>query len=184
MITDISYKHYDSKTAIHFACLDNNFLFLKQVIQQGIDINYQDHDGQTALYLTMDIEMIKILLEAGANPNLQEVRSKFTPLLYALLWAKKDKFDLLVNHTDLNLKTSFGFTALMFAAKFDDMTMIEVLINAGADMYSKNNEGEDFYDFLLTDSKKVINTKYPEYTIQRDFHHTPASTKAYNRRIK
>jgi len=184
MITDLSYKHYDGKIALHFACLDNNFELAKQLIQQGIDINQQDHDGQTPLYLTMNIEMIKILLSAGANPNLQEIRSKFTPLLYALLWAKKDKFDLLVNHTDLNLKTSFGYTALMYAAKFDDMKMIEVLINAGADIYCKNNEGEDFYDFLLTDSKKVINTKYTEYTMQRDFHHTPASTKAYNRRIK
>ncbi len=169
MTTDISYKHYDGKTAIHFACLDNNIELVKELIQQGIEINQQDYDGQTALYLTRDIDIVKILLDAGANPNLQEKRSKFTPLVYALLWAKKDKFNLLVNYTDLNLKTSFGFTALMFAAKFDDLHMIETLINAGADMFIKNNVGEDFYDFLLTSSKKVIDKKYPKFIMQRDF---------------
>lgn len=169
------YIQFNGRTQLHYACLNHKYELVKELIQKGININKQDADGQTALYLAKNSEIIRILLAAGANPNLQEKYAGYTALTDTLIWPCKKKFIQLVNVTDPNIKTIFGYTALMLASRNNDLEAIELLINAGADPFILNNEGEDFYDLLPVASQEIIRSKYPVFFKEREFHKNPAS---------
>jgi ankyrin repeat protein len=62
----------------------NDVASLRAVLASGVDVDVQDHVGRTSLSLAVSkrIEIVRLLLEAGANPNLAD-RSKVTPLMCA-----------------------------------------------------------------------------------------------------
>jgi hypothetical protein len=183
MILDPAYIHYDGKTQLHFACKVGNVVLVKELLNQAIEINKQDSDGVTALHIAKNIEIIKLLIEAGANPNLQNHRSGYNPLLEAMIWWDEAKYNLLVPLTDLNIKSSFGYTALMFSAVYHRLNDIKLLIDAGADLYIRNFEGMDFYDFLMDDEKEYILSLFPQFLLKRQLCLTDAYIKALSRRI-
>jgi len=184
MITNPSYIHYDGKTQLHLACKDGSIELVKELLNQGVEINKQDSDGLTALHLTKNSEILKILIEAGANPNLQDYRSGFTPLLDAMVWLDEAKYTLLVPLTDLNLKSSFGYTALMFSAIYHRLDDMKLLIDAGADLFMRNYEGMDFYDFLMQEEKEYILSLFPEFLSNRKLLLDEYSIKARSKRIQ
>lgn len=177
------YIHYDGKTQLHLACRDGNFELVKELLNLGVEINKQDSDGLTALHIAKNIEIIKLLIEAGANPNLQNHRSGYTPLLDSMVWWNEAKYDLLVPLTNLNIKSSFGNTALMFSTVYHRLDDIELLIKTGTDLYIRNYEGMDFYNFLLADEKEFIITRFPAFLSERQLRLDIASIKALERRI-
>jgi ankyrin repeat protein len=181
---DPKYIHYDGKTQLHLACRDGNFELANELIKLGVDINKQDKDGATALYISKKNEIVKLLIEAGADPDLQNYRSCYTPLLDAMVWWNETKYNLLVPLTDLNIKCSFGYTALMFSAIYHRLDDIKFLISAGADLYIRNYEGMDFYDFLFEDEKEYIHTQLPEFLSKRQLLLDDCSIKALSRRIQ
>jgi ankyrin repeat protein len=169
------YIQFNGRTQLHSACLNHKFELVNELIKKGININKQDADGQTALYLAKNKEIIKILLAAGANPDLQERYAGYTALMDTLIWPDKNKFALLVNITDTNIKTIFGYTSLMLAARNNDLEAIGMLIRAGSDPYILNNEGEDFYDLLPLASQEIIKSNYPDFFKERGFHKNSTS---------
>ena len=184
MITNPSYIHYDGKTQLHLACKDNNIELVKELLNQEVEINTQDSDGLTALHIANNIEILKILIEAGANPNLQDHRSGYTPLLDSMVWWNVTKYKLLVPLTDLNLKSSFGYTALMFSAIYHRLDDMKLLIYAETDLYIRNYEGMDFYDFLLADEKEYISSLFPDFLSERQLRLDLTSLQALSRRIQ
>jgi ankyrin repeat protein len=184
MFTDPTYVHYDGKTQLHLACKNGYVEFVKDLLNLGVDINKQDIDGNTALHIAKNIEIVKLLIEAGVNPNLQDYRSGFTPLLDSMVWWNTEKYNLLVPITDLNIKSSFGITPLILAAIIHSSNYIKLLLDAGADPYIRNFEGMDFYDFLLEDEKEYILNRLPEFLTERQLRLDNASIKALERRIR
>ena len=183
MIADPYYIHYDGKTQLHLACKDENIALVKELLSLRVDLNKQDIDGNTALHLAKNIEIIKMLVEAGANPNRQNYRSGYTPLLHSMVWWHTEKYNLLVPISDLNIKSSFGLTALMLASIIHSLDDIKLLIDAGADLYIRNFEGMDFYDLLLYDEKENIITQFPEFLTERELRLDQTSINALARRI-
>lgn len=184
MNTDTINIYYDDKTQLHLACKDGNVELVNELLDLGVEINKQDVDGNTALHIAKNIQIVEMLIAAGGNPNLQDYRSGFNPLLDSMVWWNTDKYNLLVPISDLNIKSSFGFTALMFSAIHHSLDDIKLLLDAGADPYIRNYEGMDFYDFLLEDEKEYIQSRFHEFLLERESHIDPASTKARERRIK
>ncbi len=184
MITNPSYIHYDGKTQLHLACKDVNIDLVKHLLKQEVEINKQDSDGLTALHIAQNMEILKILIEAGANPNLQVYRSGYTPLLDSMVWWNVDKYKFLVPLTDLNNKSIFGYTALMFSAVYHHLEDMKFLIDAGADLFIRNYEGMDFYDFLMKDEKEYILSLLPDFLSERKLHLDLSSIKALSRRIQ
>lgn len=183
MKPDPNYIHYDGKTHLHMSCQANNIELVKELLRLGADINKQDFDGRTALYVSKNPAIVKLLLVSDANPNFQDRLLGYTPLLDTFIWPNKPKLDLLITVTDLNIKTLYGYTALMLASRLDNLNTIEILINAGADLYICNNEGEDFYDILITPSKAIIANKHPEFILKRELRKDSISIQSFSRRI-
>eukprot|EP00004_Rigifila_ramosa_P004700 TRINITY_DN15187_c0_g1_i1.p1 TRINITY_DN15187_c0_g1~~TRINITY_DN15187_c0_g1_i1.p1 ORF type:complete len:149 (-),score=34.00 TRINITY_DN15187_c0_g1_i1:70-483(-) len=97
---------------------------LKKALAAGAEVNNQDVFGDTALHKAAKagrLPCVKILLEAGANPNLQTAEYFYTPLHYA----SREGFPSIVKAlikagADPNIKSKHGETAKDIS--FDDDT--------------------------------------------------------------
>ena len=98
---------------------------VRQLIQDGADVNAKDEDGWTPLMLAAahnsNPEVLKVLIEAGA---------------------------------DVNAKDTDGLTPLMLAAQHNpNPKALTALLEAGADAKAKNNEGKTALDCARMNEK-------------------------------
>lgn len=106
--------------------------FLKFLISQGADVDSTVKPGLSALsdaVMFRNPQTIRILLEAGADPNLTYDSINTTPLMAAVTLRKIDAIRLLLeNGAKLDIKNSQGQTALDLAIKQNAGHDIEVLL--------------------------------------------------------
>ena len=86
------------------------------LLKYNADVNNVDNSGQTALhYCAMPrfdmVDLAKKLLATGADPNIQDESGQI-PLFQALQGSNIEMVELLLEHSDLSLKDSYGGTAL------------------------------------------------------------------------
>ena len=105
-------------TPLMRAALDGNTESVKELINQGGDINQRDDNGRTALMFAVvnrHYETMKVLLEHGADVN-----------------ARSDK----------------GGTALMGAASAGELRMVQALLDKGADLDARLHETNESAETL------------------------------------
>lgn len=133
---------------------------------KNIEVNSRDEQGMTPLMnaiFTGKRDVAKIVLRAKADLNIQN-NDGATPLMLAIESGNFEMFNLLLIHAfensfvpgadqaksgktwasnvlDINLTNKNGETALMVAARVGNDQMFEALMDAGANIYSKNIEG-------------------------------------------
>ena len=86
------------------ASFKGDLLRVKQLLEEGVNVNAKNINGWSALMYAADnghVEVVRTLLEAGA---------------------------------DVAAKPPIGWTALMFAVYNDDVEMVRILLAAGADI--------------------------------------------------
>ena len=114
----------------------------RQLIEAGAEIDAQGQYGCTVLSGLSNIEKLSMLLEAGANPNIQN-ESRATPLFTAARDGEKDVVRLLLRHgADPNLTLDSGYSPLMWAAARGYAGMVRELIGAGADINARTTDGK------------------------------------------
>jgi ankyrin repeat protein len=134
-------------TALIMATQNLQFDTAALLIKAGADVNRWDLWGRTPLYMTVDVntlphggradrpsldlatglDVIKMLLEAGANPNLQ--LKLFPP------------YRNQGNDRGLDGMLTIGTTPLLRAAKALDAPAVKVLVDHGARLDLSNNRG-------------------------------------------
>lgn len=107
---------------------------VKILLDRGESATAELEDGRSALWFgadSPDIEVIKLLLEEGANPN---ALKDFPPPFHVLLkWNPKIEFvSLMLEHgADCKIADQWGFTAFHFFALYgSDVEVFEVLLKA------------------------------------------------------
>ncbi len=115
-----------------------------QQIAAGADVNAVRTDGSSALLYAAyqgDVELVKALLDKGANPNLRNEYGAF-PLSEAVQQGSQVIIDLLLSHkADANLGNVEGETALMVAARAGNLPAAQALLKAGAKVNAKESWG-------------------------------------------
>ena len=67
---DINTANVDGLTALHQACIDNNFDMVELLVTAGADVNKDDNEGWTPLHATASLGFLSIatfLLDHGAD---------------------------------------------------------------------------------------------------------------------
>lgn len=128
---------------------DGDYMTVCEAIEVGADVNAKCSMGWTALICASRRNeyrdsplIVKILLENGADVNLQDRDGK-TPLMSVNYWGSTEISKLLIESgADVNLKDKCGTTALMQKCQDALHDSAKLLIDAGADVNAKNNKGQ------------------------------------------
>jgi hypothetical protein len=108
-----------SKDAIFPAAKDGNLKLLKELlVEESIDVNYQNFNGETVLHVAAsrgDLVMVKYLVGKGANVNAQTGK-QWQPIHHAMRFEHPQVANYLIAHkASVLAKTSDGLTALDLA---------------------------------------------------------------------
>ncbi len=119
------------------AVKQDDVLKMQKLLKKGADINAQDKNGYTALYLASDqdrVAAVNLLLAAGANVNAQNKRG------YTALHAASYKGHaavvsaLLAARADVNAQNENGYTALYVASCYGHIAAVNALLAARANI--------------------------------------------------
>ena len=110
--------------------------------------------GETALLLaivgrTNNPEPVKLLIQAGADPNIPTAYSGRTPLHWAMSWpVEREQVELvkllIQAGADVNAADEFGVTPLQFSAEIGSVDSVKALISAGADVDFQRHQVTDY----------------------------------------
>lgn len=122
---------------------------VRKMLAAGVDLNLHDDSGDTMLFcaaLAGRPEMIRILLEAGADPNAgpeDEYRTNVLPLHAAALSGNCEIIRLLLAAgADVNRKDFLGGTPLFLTTWYGQFEAAQLLLEAGAEELPFNDAAE------------------------------------------
>ena len=152
-------------TPLILAAYNGHDQIVRELIRAGADVNGKGNDKQTALHWASSCgysNVIKTLAEAGANLNVQDVDG-MTPLMEAAYWGYANVVvELIRAGADVSVVSSCewlsvaGSTALHFAAKKNNIECGVLLVEAGADMRTRNKNSESTLDLASSHFRQTI----------------------------
>jgi hypothetical protein len=140
--------------SIHLAASAGWASKVHEEIQGGTEPNARDHEGCTPLIHGIErqaIEVVKVLLAAGADPNIM-VQGMLSPLDLAVRRSKNPEIVRLFLEygAQVDSRDFYGATPLMRAVVIGDATLVTTLLNAGADPSATTNSGQGPLDLAKT----------------------------------
>lgn len=149
----------------------NDIEKVSHLINLGVNINaLLDKRNTTPLIAAINSQnddtedLIKNLLDAGADVNLADVNS--TPVYYAMQSSNNiEKLELLLEYgVDLSAQRYYPYSLLVEAIRENDLEATELLINAGIDVNIK--ERKEPYDTPLSAAIVSRNEKFVELLLE------------------
>jgi uncharacterized protein len=133
-------------TPLHYAVATGNKRMVKLLIDKGAYVDSRENENKNSLYLATslaDVEMVKLLLSEGSDPNL---KSDFgTPLHLAASCNDIERFkiaqELLKNKAYTDFWDQNGYTPLITAINGKNERMVELLLENGANANLSSNDG-------------------------------------------
>ena len=169
---DVNGKDKDKQTALHKASCRGHSSVIKTLAEAGANLNVQDKGGRTPLMLAAYLGRANVVVEliraganvsGNANPNVQDEWG-MTPLMRAAyLGYANVVVELIRAGADVSVVSSrewssvaAGSTALHFAAKWNKIECGVLLVEAGADMSTKNKNSTSPLDLASHDFQRAI----------------------------
>jgi len=116
---------------------------VRTLLKQKVDLNAAHGDGATALHWAAyndDLELVKMLLAAGANVKASTREGAITPLFMACSNGNAAIIEALLKAgADAKAVKANGTTALMLAAASGNADAVKVLLDHGAEVNAKES---------------------------------------------
>jgi|GEM_PF-5215630 len=170
-LTTKNYNLIDHKLELlHLAVKENHSHIIAYLLMLGADVNQLDKHGNTPLSyvftnestIKRNLEIIKLLLVYGANPNLY--KENLSPLHLAAQINSPDLIvRLLLNQAKLEAKDKEGNTPLHIAAMHGSISALKTLIESGATIPATNyhhKTAEKLYRERCLKSSGIDNIHY------------------------
>ena len=158
---DPNARDNNGKTLLILGIKNGDESSVQLLVERGADVNAPDREGYTPL---LEVTMIKggirenvvnILLNAKADVNVRDPVKGRTPLHLAVL--NSDGGDLAQRLIDARADVHAGdkndMTPLHYAAFCNNVDAMKVLLDAGADPATKDDEGMTAWDIILEDPR-------------------------------
>ncbi|CAH8300520.1 unnamed protein product [Eruca vesicaria subsp. sativa] len=125
---------------------------MDNLMDNGLDIDEVDKDGQTALHKAVigkKEAVISHLLRKGANPHVQD-RDGASALHYAVQVGALQTVKLLIKYNvDVNVTDNEGWTPLHIAVQSRNRDITKILLTNGADKTRRTKDGKVALDMAL-----------------------------------
>jgi ankyrin repeat protein len=116
---------------------EKNSQHIFKLLQQGILPDYPNLLINAAL--CADLQVIKLLMKRDDIDFKKKDKNGNHALIAAIDGGNKEIVKLLLEKIDVDEPTENGLTALIYASELNDTDIMEILINAGADINNQNN---------------------------------------------
>jgi ankyrin repeat protein len=130
-------------TRLSEAAMQGNSDEIRSMLKQKVDVDAAQGDGTTALHWAAfrdDLEMVKLLLAAGANVKAATREGGITPLFMACTNGNAAIIGAMLHAgADANAVNANGTTALMTAAASGSVDAVKVLLDGGAGVKAKEH---------------------------------------------
>ena len=158
--------------------IDNNDVHkIRELKKEGFDINAKlsKHYYCPLLHalIRCSLDIARELIKLGADPNLTDefgVTILMKVIAYNLC---PEAIPMLIkNGANVNAKTHFNDTALVYASRNNNVVQIQTLLDYGVNPFYRNDIGLNALDvarnFHLEDSINILKSLYPTYTYTID----------------
>ena len=154
-LPDVELNREEGKTALHCAVEENCADIVQVLIAAGADMDTKDYTGLSALHYACNhglIDIVKMLVEAGAGVRAADNNGD-TFLILAAYHGSTDtvRYFLCLPEIELNHRADDNKTALLCAVEENHTDIAQLLIDAGADMDTKDNEGRSPLHYACID---------------------------------
>lgn len=157
---DINAANEHRVTPLLIAAGDTNLELTRYLLQRGADVNYTGMREGSVLMLAAylgQLDLLELLIAFGAKVNLAMPEGGETALHMAAVQARSAAAEMLLRAgADPNLHAKSGVTTDMFnggvmlwaetplhyGAAYGDETMVQAMLDAGADIHARNTHGE------------------------------------------
>ena len=172
-------------TMLMWACIYNYVDSVSLLLANGANPNLKAKDGSTALHNTISTgvvkqekkerqqEILKLLIEKGAEVNIRDKIVGKTPLHKAARYGRVDLCQILVdNGADVNARTTAGTTPLHWAAEEGYYKVVQFLLENGANVNSKNVNGDTPLSYALEREYEKLYKSEPDLYENADYDKT------------
>ena len=142
---DVNHQDINNGTVLHVTVARKHSDVVQVLIDAGADIETKNDDGRSPLHFASclgELTTVKMLVKAGADVRATDAQ-RATCLSLAAYNGHTDTVRYLVSlpEVDLNHQGSVNYTALHYAVQKKHADVVQVLIDAGADIETRNDDG-------------------------------------------
>ena len=158
--TDLRTHGDKNVTLLEWAIVNQSKRAFEALLEEGADPTLPGIDNSTAAHMAAmvnDPYYLRVLLERGLDPNLQDQRIREPLLSASLMGGREEQFDaLLAAGANPNVSDSMGDTPLHVAAQVNQYRQALVLLKSGANPLSVNAQGSTFQNYLFMGDARLL----------------------------
>jgi len=146
---NVNATNWHRETPLHLAAEYGHTNSVRELLNVNANPNLLSDEGDTPLLQAASPEVVELLLKAKADPNIGN-SSKYTPLSGAVVQKKGMPIVrlLVLGGVDVNKRIDHERTAIFDVIADDNVEMFRYLVENGADLTVKDDEGQTPRDWV------------------------------------